>query len=85
MKLLLDTHTLLWFVLGNEKISSMARTLIEDWQNDTLIRPASYWEITIKISMGKYTLPVTYEHFIEEAIRGNGFRILPILPKHTAS
>jgi PIN domain nuclease of toxin-antitoxin system len=47
MTVLLDTHTFLWFVL-DAHLSTPARTLIEDPDNDVLVSPASYWEIAIK-------------------------------------
>ena len=49
-----------------------------------LVRPASYWEVAIKLSVGKLTLTKPYEQFMDEAIRGNGFEVLPILVPHTA-
>ena len=85
MRVLLDTHTFLWFVLGDSKLSSTARQQIEDQQNDKLLSPASYWEIAIKISLGKYTLPQPYEQFMQKAISDNGFIILPVEVKHTAA
>lgn len=54
MKLLLDTHAWLWFVLGDLQLSDRARALISDPRNEKLISPASYWELAIKISIGKY-------------------------------
>ena len=48
------------------------------------ISPASYWEIAIKIGLGKYTLPEPYQVFMEREIADNDFRILPIEPRHTA-
>ena len=51
----------------------------------TNVSPASYWEIAIKIRLGKYSLPERYEVFIEREIANNDFRILPIIPKHTAA
>ena len=84
MRMLLDTHTLLWFTLGDAKLIRTAREEIESSGNEKLVSPASYWEIAIKISIGKYTVPQPYEQFIEKAIDDNGFAILPILPKHTA-
>ena len=54
-----------------------------DPANEIEISPASYWEIAIKIKIGKYTLPEPYETFMERQISTNAFRILPILPKHT--
>ena len=53
MKLLLDTHTLLWFVLGDASLSARARQLIEDPTNSKFVSPATYWELAIKI--GKIT------------------------------
>ena len=84
MKLLLDTHTLLWFVLGDAQLSTPARQLIEDAANTKFVSPAAYWELAIKISIGKYALHESYETFIDRAIRQNGFLILPIEPCHTA-
>lgn len=84
MNILLDTHAFLWFVLGDENISENARAQIEKQENTKFISPASYWEIAIKISIGKYALPCSYEQFMNQAIHGNGFLTLPILPQHTA-
>lgn len=49
MRLLLDTHTFLWFVLNDPQLSAAAKALIEDPANDILVSPASYWEIAIKV------------------------------------
>ena len=84
MRVLLDTHTFLWFVLGDSKLSATARKEIENPSNGKFVSPASYWETAIKISIGKYTLPQPYEQFIQKAIDDNGFVILPVEPKHTA-
>jgi PIN domain nuclease of toxin-antitoxin system len=83
LRLLLDTHTLLWFTLGDPQLSSTALTLINDLGNDKLVSPASYWEIAIKISIGKLALHQPYENFIDRGIHQNGFEILPIEPRHT--
>jgi PIN domain nuclease of toxin-antitoxin system len=85
MRVLLDTHAWLWFVLGDNSLSSAARSLIEDPTNEKLLSPASYWEISIKISMGKYLLPRTYDEFMQHAIIDQGFSIIPISPSHTAA
>ena len=84
MRLLLDTHTFLWFVLGDPQLSSNARRHIEESGNEKLVSPASYWEIAIKMSLKKYTLSQPYEIFMQKGIADNGFIILPIEPKHTA-
>lgn len=85
MRLLLDTHTLLWFALGDARLSLTARAAIMDWANEKAVSPASYWEIAIKISARKYELSCPYEDFLRSAIDMNGFRYLHIEPRHTAA
>jgi PIN domain nuclease of toxin-antitoxin system len=85
VRLLLDTHALLWFYLGDSQLSRPAHDSIIDPNNIKLISPASYWEIAIKLSIQKYTLLVSYNEFIQEAVFDNGFEILPIEPRHTAA
>jgi PIN domain nuclease of toxin-antitoxin system len=84
MRLLLDTHAFLWYALNDPQLSSSARGLILDPSNEVLVSPASYWEIAIKIGVGKYALHEPYETFMQRGIFGNGFDILPIELKHTA-
>lgn len=84
MRLLLDTHAFLWFVLSDPRISEAASALIADPDNDIEISPASYWEIAIKISIKKYELQEPYEVFMERELATNQFRVLPIEPTHTA-
>ncbi len=85
MRLLLDTHSLLWFYLGDPQLSGTAQAAIVDPSNVKLVSPATYWEIAIKISTGKYSLRVPYEEFVQEAIHDNGFVVLPIEPQHAAA
>jgi PIN domain nuclease of toxin-antitoxin system/antitoxin (DNA-binding transcriptional repressor) of toxin-antitoxin stability system len=66
------------------QLSATARTTIEDSSNLVLISLASYWEIAIKISIGKSQLNRPYEEFIDVALNQYGFQVLPILPAHTA-
>jgi PIN domain nuclease of toxin-antitoxin system len=84
VRLLLDTHAFLWFITNDQQLSATATALIADPNNEILISPASYWETAIKISIGKYPLSTPYETFITQGIHGNGFKILPIEPRHTA-
>ncbi|MBA4067291.1 MAG: PIN domain nuclease [Isosphaera sp.] len=84
MNLLLDTHTLLWFALDDPQLSRPAGALIRDLANTKFVSPASYWEIAIKTSTGKYTLAVPHATFFEGAITDNGFRVLHLEPRHTA-
>ena len=85
MRILLDTHTLLWFYMGDVQLSSAARAAISDPGNDKLVSPASYWELAIKVSRGNYILMEPYDEFIQHALIDNGFAILPIEPRHTSA
>lgn len=84
MRLLLDTHTFLWFVLGDTQLSQTARALIVDPAHEKWMSPICYWEVAIKVSVKKYALAVPHEVFFEAALRMNGFGVLHIEPKHTA-
>jgi PIN domain nuclease of toxin-antitoxin system len=79
-----DTHAFLWFILDDPKLSKRARTVIADGENAVEISPASYWEIAIKISLGKYALPEPYGTFMARELATNDFGILPIEPRHAA-
>lgn len=84
MRVLLDTHSLLWFILDDPQLSEKARLLIEDGMTEVEVSPASYWEIAIKIAKKKYALPEPYEQFMARELANNEFRILPIEIRHTA-
>jgi PIN domain nuclease of toxin-antitoxin system len=84
VRLLLDTHSMYWYIEDDPQLSGRARTLIQDASNEILVSPASYWEIAIKISIGKWRLNRPYEEFIDIGLNHYGFQVLPILPTHTA-
>lgn len=48
MKVLLDTHSFLWFIMGSFNLSPRAKALIEDTQNDKFLSIASVWEMAVK-------------------------------------
>jgi PIN domain nuclease of toxin-antitoxin system len=85
LKYLLDTHTLLWYTLNDSQLSSTATKLIIDQNNEILISPASYWEVAIKVSIGKLTLHQAYTDFIDVCLNQYEFQILPIMPEHTTA
>lgn len=60
MRLLLDTHTFLWFYNGSERLSFSAESLITDPGNECFVSIASIWEMGIKISIGKLELRVDF-------------------------
>jgi PIN domain nuclease of toxin-antitoxin system len=82
MKLILDTHSFLYFIDGNPKLSVKARALIEDLNNEKFISKASLWEMAIKVSIGKLTLSDRFDDLIPQQIALNGFDLLNIEMKH---
>lgn len=84
MKLLLDTHALMWFYLDDPQLSVIARSNILDSSHVKFVSPASYWEIAIKIGKKKYSITKSFEEAMHEAIDLNGFRYLHIEPHHAA-
>lgn len=82
MKYLLDTHAFLWFINGDSKISLKARSAIERPGNIKYISIASFWEIAIKLSIGKLELDMPFLE-LKSHIMNNGFEILPLLFEHT--
>lgn len=83
MRVLLDTHALVWYAFADPKLSVTSRTLIMDPANEILISPVSYWEFAIEVSLGKWQLQQSYDDLIDSLWTVYGFLILPILPKRT--
>lgn len=77
MRVLLDTHAFLWGVADDPRLSLGARRAIAD-ATERFLSIASCWEIAIKVSCGKLTLPKPFEKFIPEQLELNPFRLLPI-------
>ena len=84
MRLLLDTHAFLWFVMGDARLSDIARNAIEDVANDKFVSAGSLWEIAIKNSLGRLILDAPYETLIPGQLHVNGFVLLPIEVAHAA-
>ena len=82
MRLLLDTHSFLWFITGNEQLSDPARRLITDLDNQAFVSIVSLWEIAIKTSLGKLTLVRPFEELIPEQLTLNSIEVLPIGVPH---
>jgi PIN domain nuclease of toxin-antitoxin system len=85
MKLLLDTHSFLWFVQGDPRLSATARRLAEDPVNDRFLSVASVWEMGIKMSVGKLRLESAIETFIPQQLQVNGMGLLSITVDHVAA
>jgi PIN domain nuclease of toxin-antitoxin system len=74
VKLLLDTHVLLWAATSPDRLESGARTAIEDGSSDVLVSSVTAWEIAIKQSLGKLELARPAELWLPEVIHRSGFQ-----------
>jgi PIN domain nuclease of toxin-antitoxin system len=83
MRLLLDTHVLLWALSGSKRLSGEARELIESSDNDVLFSAASIWEIAIKAQALRAEFGVDVETIIAAA-RETAFDELAISSEHAA-
>ena len=77
MRLLLDTHIFLWTIFG-EKFSPVAQQALMEAENDLFLSAASYWEICVKLSLGKLQLAQEWPHVFEAEIKANRIQWLPI-------
>ena len=78
MRLLIDSHTLIWAVDIPSRLSSTATTLLQNSANQLEISAATIWEISIKAGIGKLNLSQPFRPWIEKAISDLSLRVLPI-------
>ncbi len=81
MRLLLDTHAFLWSITSS-RLSPAADAAFLDTGNQLFLSVASYWEMCIKLSLGKLALPDNWQQVAERAMAVNEIRWLPIEPRH---
>ena len=84
MKLLLDTHALIWWFNGDGRLSPAARLAIEDESNSVLVSAVSAMEITTKHRIGKLPQARTLAARFEQDVAAQGFDVLPISIAHSA-
>lgn len=82
MRLLLDTHTLLWWLDGDRRLSRKARGLIAEEKNEVYVSAASAWEISTKVRIGKLPLATEVAATLPECVDSQGFEPLPITILH---
>jgi len=80
-QILLDTNAFLYFINDDSVLSDENKSLIES-QIEILISIASLWEIAIKLSIGKLSLPDTFSNFIPLQLEKNSIDVLPITLIH---
>lgn len=89
MKLLLDTHALIWWLSDDDRIGPSARALVADPGNDVLVSVVSLWEIVVKVRVGKLEADIREiagacerSGFISIGLRPDHLRLLTTLPMH---
>ena len=83
MKLLLDTHIVLWAIMDNPKLTKNAKALIEENAGESFFSAASVWEVAIKNSLPKRILGISSMNFVHEAL-SMGFRNMDVTTEHSA-
>jgi PIN domain nuclease of toxin-antitoxin system len=83
LAVVLDTHAFLWWCEDSSALSPKARKAIAN--NDCFVSMASFWEIAIKLSLGKLRLPVPIERYLPEQMSLNGFETLEITFRQIAA
>jgi PIN domain nuclease of toxin-antitoxin system len=84
MKILLDTHALLWFIEGDSQLSQNAKKLIEDPENEVYISYISFFEISIKLKIGKLQLLKSLRGIYDDALNA-GIELLDLEFEHIES
>ena len=82
MNVLLDSHTLLWFLSDDPRLSVRAKEAIEDSANRSFVSVASCWEIAVKLSLGKLTLGKPFDEVFPGELERNGIGQVPIEISH---
>ena len=81
MRILLDTHALIWYIDGDKSLKQNHRQLIVDSSNDIFVSVATIWELAVKASLGKLKTSGSLTELITQLDR-QSIDLLPILPGH---
>jgi len=82
MRLLLDTHTFIWYVTDNPRLSANVKLLIEDENNEKLVSIASIWEMAIKHSIGRLNFSLPFMEFVRQQLSVSNIGLLEINLNH---
>ncbi|HEY1048273.1 MAG TPA: type II toxin-antitoxin system VapC family toxin [Prosthecobacter sp.] len=82
MRLLIDTHALLWFCEGNPALSARAQAAMEDVANERFVSHATAWEVAIKMGLKKLALQMEYDELFYQVLEDNRFQVLPPSLEH---
>jgi PIN domain nuclease of toxin-antitoxin system len=82
MRLLLDTHTLLWWLEENPSLPAAARKLIAHKNHEVLVSAASAWEIATKVRLGKLPIAIDLAHDFSAYLKRERFDTLAVTAEH---
>jgi PIN domain nuclease of toxin-antitoxin system len=85
MMLLMDTHTFIWYVTDNYRLSNQVLELMNNENNQIFLSMASVWEMGIKNGLGKLTFNLPFETFIQQQLAINDFTVLNIEISHISA
>ena len=80
MRILIDSHVVVWWLAAPDKLSAKARSLIADPANELSVSAASIWELQLKIDKGQLQMPKDYA----DHLWGEGFGELPVRARHVS-
>lgn len=85
MGLLLDTHVLLWWLIGSPRLGRGAREAIADPSNAVYVSAVCAWEVAIKRAQGKLPVPPNVAAWLPAEMAANDFLTIPIAVDHAAA
>lgn len=85
MSFLLDSHTLIWAIIDPGKLSYKVRHILEDSDNSILVSSISFWEISLKYSLGKLNLEGVLPQQLPELAKETGFELVGLSPLEAAT
>jgi len=78
VRALIDSHALIWAVDDPERLGSKGRDVIDDSTNEILFSSGSIWELAIKVGLGRLTLSLPFDRWMQQAVIDLRLTILPI-------
>lgn len=85
MKYLLDSHTMLWALCDHRKLSTKVKNILEDPHHEIFVSAVTFWEISLKFSLGKLYMRGLTPNDLPKAVVDAGFALLPLQPQEAAS
>jgi PIN domain nuclease of toxin-antitoxin system len=82
VRILLDTHCWLWYLLAPQRLNPAATEVLREQQNEVYFSTASAWEIVVKVGTGKLSLPAPPTEYIPSRLAELNHQSLPILQNH---